>query len=258
MCRNRKAEILLIQKENHKKLNMKSTLVTKIVQAEKLTVEELFTTKGKIYTFLNPVSYLSALDHKELFSHFDGIFADGSLLVSAIKIVYGMTVTRRSLDMTSLAPLLLGYAEREEKTIYVVASKHEQVEKAVEVFRERYPRIRIIGYRNGYFSSEEEQEVEAKHIAELTPDFVIVGMGILAQERFLLKMKDAGFKGIGFTCGGFIHQTAKNEIDYYPAWVDKTNIRFIYRMYKEKHTRRRYLQAAILFPARFLWERIMG
>jgi len=233
---------------------MKSSLVNKIKNTENV-VGDLFIRKGKIYTFLNPVSYLSALDNKDLFSRFDGIFADGSLLVAAIKHVYGIAVTRRSFDMTSLAPLLLEYAEREGKTIYIVASKQEQIENAVEIFRERYPKLRIAGYRNGYFSSEDEQNAEAKHIVEVNPDFLIVGMGILAQERFLLKVKDAGYKGIGFTCGGFIHQTAKNEIDYYPAWVDKMNVRFLYRMYKEKHTRKRYMQAAILFPARFLWER---
>lgn len=37
-------------------------------------------------------------------------------------------------------------------------------------------------------------------------------MGILAQENFLLKVKQAGFEGIGFTCGGFIHQTAKMRL----------------------------------------------
>ena len=31
-----------------------------------------------------------------------------------------------------------------------------------------------------------------------------------------------------------------------------------YRMYKEKHTRTRYLQAAFLFPVRFIGERIFG
>ena len=61
----------------------------------------------------------------------DGIFADGGLLVKAIKLVYGKQVTRRSFDMTSMAPELFSYAEENGKTIYIVASKQEQVEKAV-------------------------------------------------------------------------------------------------------------------------------
>ncbi len=237
---------------------MKSLLVNKILSTEKYSVNQIFESKGKVYTFLNPVSYLTALDNKELFGQMDGIFADGGLLVEAIKMLYAKVVTRRSFDMTSMAPELFAYAVEHDKTIYIVASKQEQVEKAVEIFQERYPEVKFAGYRNGYFSSEEEMDKEAKHITELKPDFLIVGMGSLMQENFLLKVKNAGYLGIGFTCGGFIHQTSKNEIDYYPAWVDKTNLRFVYRMWKEPHTRKRYVMAGLLFPARFIAEKIFG
>lgn len=237
---------------------MFSSLVQKILAAESFSLDEVFTERGRIYTFLNPVSYLSALEHKPLFEGFDGIFADGSILVAAIRLIYGKRVTRRSFDMTSLAPELLSYAETHDKSVYIVASRQEQVEKAVGIFKKRYPKLSVAGYRNGYFASEKEQELEAQHIAGVNPDYLIVGMGALMQEQFLLKVKDAGFDGIGFTCGGFIHQTAKDEIDYYPGWVDRMNLRFLYRMYKEKHTRKRYLQAALLFPARFIAERLFG
>ncbi len=237
---------------------MKSLLVNKILSTEKYSVNQIFESKGKVYTFLNPVSYLTALDNKELFGQMDGIFADGGLLVKAIKMLYAKVVTRRSFDMTSMAPELFAYAVEHDKTIYIVASKQEQVEKAVEIFQERYPEVKFAGYRNGYFSSEEEMDKEAKHITELKPDFLIVGMGSLMQENFLLKVKNAGYLGIGFTCGGFIHQTSKNEIDYYPVWVDKTNLRFVYRMWKEPHTRKRYVMAGLLFPARFIAEKIIG
>ena len=237
---------------------MTSILIEKIAATDRYALHEIAENRGRIYTFLNPVSYLTALDNKELFSKFDGIFADGSLLVAAIKMFYGKKVTRRSFDMTSLAPQLLEYAEKNGKTLYIVASKQEQVEKAVEIFKERYPKLQFAGYRNGYFASEKEQQTEAEHIVALNPDFLIVGMGALMQERFLLKVKEKGYQGIGFTCGGFIHQTSKNEIDYYPAWIDWMNLRFMYRMYKEKHTRKRYMQAALVFPVRFIGERFFG
>lgn len=235
-----------------------SILVDKIVATEKRTLDKIFSDKGKIYTFLNPVSYLTALDHRKLFEQFDGIFGDGSILVAAIRLIYGKMVTRRSFDMTSLAPELLKYAEANGKSVYVVASRQDQVEKAILIFQERYPRLIVTGYRNGYFYSETEQEVEAHHIVNVNPDFLIIGMGALMQEQFLLMVKNMGFKGIGFTCGGFIHQTANDEIDYYPAWINRMNLRFLYRMIKEKHTRKRYAQAALLFPARFIAEKFFG
>ena len=239
-------------------LPMKSLLISKIVRTNREELYDVFSKKNRIYTFLNPVSYLIALENKSLFEQFDGIFADGSLLVSAIRLVYGKRVTRRSFDMTSLAPELLNYLMENRKTLYIVASGQEQVECAVRIFQEQYPKLRIAGLRNGYFSSDAEMDMEASHIVELNPDFLIVGMGALMQEKFLLKVKKMGYQGVGFTCGGFIHQTAMNRMRYYPDWVDKMNLRFVYRMYKEKHTRTRYLQAAFLFPARFIGERIFG
>ena len=237
---------------------MKSLLVERILATEGLGEKGFFEARGRVYTFLNPVSYLDALEHEGLFGRFDGIFADGSLLVAAIKMCYGMTVSRRSFDMTSLAPELMEYACKEGKSVYIVASAQEQVERAVQIFRKRYKGISIIGYRNGYFADEDEKDVEAQHIVELSPDFLIVGMGAIKQEEFLLKVKDAGYQGIGFTCGGFIHQTARNMIDYYPAWMDRMNLRFVYRMWKEPHTRKRYLMAGLIFPVRFVWERFFG
>ena len=120
-----------------------SILVDKILSTENSSVHQIFETKGKVYTYLNPVSYLTALDNKELFGKMDGIFADGGLLVKAIKLVYGKQVTRRRFDMTSMAPELFSYAEEHGKTIYIVASKQEQVEKAMEIFRERYPKVKF-------------------------------------------------------------------------------------------------------------------
>lgn len=237
---------------------MKSIITKKIVDTEAIPFLSLLEKEGKVYTFLNPVSYLDALKNKKLFEQFDGLFADGSLLVAAIKMVYGKKVTRRSFDMTSVAPQLFEYARNNQKSIYIVASKQEQVEKAVDIIKEKHPDLLIIGFRNGYFQGEEEQLDEAKKIVDLNPDFLIVGMGVLMQERFLLKVKNAGFRGIGFTCGGFIHQTSKDEMDYYPAWIDRMNLRFLYRMYKEPHTRMRYVKAGLIFPTRFIWERFFG
>ena len=237
---------------------MSCSLIKRILLTGSQDVNIILTNQRMVYTFLNPVSYLDAVKEKEMFNNFDGLFADGAILTSAISLLYGEIVPRRSFDMTSIAPLLFEFAERKGKSIYIVASEQAQVEKAVEIFRERYPAIRIIGYRNGYFKSEDEQYNEARHISALNPDFVIVGMGILMQEKFLLKIKDAGFQGIGFTCGGFIHQTAKDQIDYYPKWIDKYNLRFLYRMYNEPHTRMRYIKAGFVFPWRFLYERFFG
>ncbi len=232
-----------------------SPLIEKIIQTDKQSMEEVLKRGCGIYTFLNPVSYLNALDNKALFADFNGIYADGGLLVKAIKAVYGESVKRRSFDMTSLAPIVFSYAAKTGKKVAIVATKQEMVEKAVENLQKAYPNLNISYYRNGYFKSDAEKDEEAKKITSLSPDILIVGMGIVLQEDFLLRVRKAGFKGLGFTCGGFIHQTAQDKADYYPDWVDTYGLRFFYRMYKEPHTRKRYAKAAFVFPVRFLWEK---
>jgi len=235
-----------------------SLLINNIIQTNNLSVENFLRGGKGIYTFLNPVSYLDALKHKELFTSFDGIFADGGLLVKAIKMTYGASVKRRSFDMTSLAPIVFSYAAKTGKSVAIVATKQEMVEKAVANLKKSFQGLNICYYRNGYFKGEQEMDEEAKKIVTQHPDFLIVGMGIIKQEQFLLKVRDAGYQGIGFTCGGFIHQTAQDKAEYYPDWVDKHGLRFVYRMYKEPHTRKRYAKAALVFPVRFMWEKLTG
>ena len=234
---------------------MKSRFIDLINKTNKESIVKILSTEKRIYTFLNPVSYLDAKNHKELFADFDGIFADGSLLVAAIWLLYGKKVKRKSFDMTSIAPLLFKFACENSKSVYLIGSRPDEIEKAKQNLLSNYPKLNVIGYRNGYFSSAKESEIEIEKILNLNPNFVIVGMGIIKQETFLLNLKSKGYSGIGFTCGGFLHQTSKNIIMYYPRWVDQLNIRFLYRIIKEKHTRIRYFKAAFIFPFAFILDR---
>ena len=230
-----------------------SALIQKII-ATNPCFTEMFEDKGKIYTFLNPVSYLDALNNRGLFSNFDGIFVDGKFLALAVKLFYRNSVKRRSFDMTSIAPELFCYSEVHNKSVYIVAARQNEVERSVSIFKEHYPKLNFAGFRNGYFSGEQEMDSEIRKIVELDPDFVICGMGIVRQERFLERLKKAGYKGIAFTCGGFISQTAMNKIIYYPKIFDLLNLRFVYRMIMEKHTRKRYMLATFCFPVKFVRE----
>ena len=237
---------------------MSSEIIKKIIDRENISVKSVLEERGKVYTFLNPVSYIEAMRHKDIFMQFDGIFADGSILAKSIRLLYGKIITRRSFDMTSIGADLFDYSIKKGKSVYIVSSEQKSVEKAVNLIKDRYSGIQIVGYRNGYFKDDGERDEEISKIISLNPDYLIVGMGVIKQEEFLLRAKEAGYQGIGFTCGGFISQIAQNNIDYYPAWVDRMNVRFLYRIYKEPHTRKRYLKAGILFPIVFVKEKFFG
>lgn len=228
-------------------------IIEKIINSETLEEHDLFSSKGKIYTFLNPVSYLSAREYPELFASMDGIFADGSLFSLAIKMQTGISVTRRSFDMTSLASVLFRYAMDNGRALYLIGGDESDIELSVAVIQKYFPKLRIAGHRNGYFSDTgEDYRQTIAEIVKIQPDYLIAGMGVLRQERFIQDARKAGFKGIGFTCGGFFSQLAKCGIKYYPGWVDRLNLRFAYRFINEPHTRSRYLSALLKFPIAFI------
>lgn len=226
---------------------MNDLLIKKIIESETFPVSSLLQNR-LICTFLNPVSYLDAVKHVELFENFDYIFADGSLMVSMIRSLYKKKVLRRSFDMTSMAKMIFESLSKTGKSVFFVGSTQDVIEKTVSMLAIDYPSLRVAGYRNGFFDTVEEKEGTIQKILSVSPDVVIVGMGVLNQEKFLLQLKDAGFQGTGFTCGGFLHQYAVNGKQYYPNWINKYNLRFFYRMYKEPYTIKRYAKAFFVFP----------
>lgn len=54
----------------------------------------MLVSRGKIYTFLNPVSYLTALKDESLFTRFDAVMVDGSILATAIRLLYNKKIKR--------------------------------------------------------------------------------------------------------------------------------------------------------------------
>src|SRR5690606_4597421 len=103
-----------------------------------------------------------------------------------------------------------------------------------------YPDLKILGSRSGYFSDDQEKNDFLMHLAAVDPDIVVVGMGTPFQEEFLVKLTQLRWSGMGFTCGGFFHQTAKKGSSYYPRWVDKLQLRWLYRIWDEPKLIKRY------------------
>ncbi len=204
------------------------------------------------HTFLNPYSYLLSRKSKKIFNDFDFIHIDGIALVIFLKLV-GIKTTRRSFDMTSVAPLLFQHCQEQNKSIYFIGAKLEELEKTIQVFQKAYPQMNIKGFHHGYIKDQWEERIQ--EIIQLNPNFVIVGMGTPIQEQFLVDLKKQGFKGCGFTCGGFLHQS-QQEIYYYPAIFDKLNIRWVYRMIDEPKLVKRYFIDYPIFVIYFIWDAI--
>ena len=213
-----------------------------------------FSQKGRIYTCVNPFSYHMVRNNYKLFSSIDGLFVDGIFMCLLIKILWGEKVPRLSFDMTAIASDLFEFLnENINSSIYFIGAKQEEIEASVKQIHMTYPNIKILGFRNGYFTSAVERNKEIDNILNINPDFIIVGMGSPIQEQFIVDLKNSGYEGIAFTCGGFLHQTS-SSIKYYPDWINRLNLRAFYRLFHEKGMVKRLYNVLVEFPILFTYD----
>jgi exopolysaccharide biosynthesis WecB/TagA/CpsF family protein len=195
-----------------------------------------------IYTFLNPHSYLIMQENKKLYSSFDGIYLDGMATVKCLSLLHGRKFNRVSFDYSSIANDVFNFIEKNSKKIAFIGGTEQEIQSFISYMEKTRPLLDIVHYWDGYFTSIHEEEVAFAALKHSSVDFVICGMGAPYQELFLKKLKHSGWKGVGFTCGGFFKQTGSKLGDYYPAIIDKLNLRFLYRMYDEPKLIKRYMK----------------
>ena len=175
-------------------------------------------------------------------------FCDGMLMSKFMSQVTGRSVGRVSFDFTSIADPVLSDAERQGKRVYFVGARQAELELFISKIKTRYPQLIIAGYHNGYFDATQAEGIQAD-ICRSEANILIVGLGAGLQEQFEQDAQRSGFRGVSFTCGGFIRQEAMATREYYPAMINRLHLRAFYRMYREPHTIKRYL---IDYPSNFL------
>jgi N-acetylglucosaminyldiphosphoundecaprenol N-acetyl-beta-D-mannosaminyltransferase len=208
-------------------------------------IKEIINKGGSIVAFLNPSSYLLfdnyLLSNGASKIHRYMIFIDGISLVLILNFFFKVKVNRFSFDMTSVAPVVFSICAAEGRKVALVGGTESVIRSATSMFSAKYPGLDIVYIRNGYFSDESQVLETQNIIMDLNVSVVVVGMGTPHQEKFLEGLYDQGYSGTGFTCGGFFDQS-KDSLAYYPEWINKWNLRALYRLYKEpKRLWRRYL-----------------
>lgn len=213
--------------------------------------QKLFKEKCRVYSFINRTQYLKLKEYGHLYEKMDGLFVDGIFMVKCINLFTHLKIRRHSFDYTSLAKELFEYLNTNtSQTIYFIGATQEEIEKTIKIFTTQYPNMNIIGYRNGYFDKE-ALENQLKLIIEEKPDFLVVSMGFPLQDEFIVKLKEMKFSGIAFTSGAFIRQSSRG-LQYYPNWINKYNLRWLYRLFNEKGMSKRTLRNNFKFVMRFI------
>lgn len=209
----------------------------------------------QLVTCLNPY-YLIKLKKEDypLYEAFDYLCSDGIGPIKMNSWFGHPKSVRVAFDMSGLkgneglAGKVFEDCAKTGNGLYVLGSHQEAVEKFVQVLQDNYKGLIISGFRNGYIKDCWEETLDT--IMSSGAKVVIVGMGAPLQERVAVDLKNRGFIGSVYTCGGFIHQTTE-RLNYYPKWVDKYNLRAFYRIMHEKGMVKRLIETYPLFLWRY-------
>jgi len=200
--------------------------------------------RAVLVSFINPHAVGMMIDRPGYASdlaEMDILLPDGNLLASSASRQLGRVIVRESFDGNSLAPEVFAFCRTHALKVALVGGVDGVAEGAAAVFATEFD-VNVVYARSGFFNGEAELDACYDRLRALEADVVICGMGAPHQERFLLGLKGSGWRGLGFTCGGYLDQALNGGVKYYPEWVNRFNLRAPYRLFREPgRLWRRYL-----------------
>jgi N-acetylglucosaminyldiphosphoundecaprenol N-acetyl-beta-D-mannosaminyltransferase len=168
--------------------------------------------------------------HK-LFVEADLVHADGMPIVLASRLLCDKPLPER-VATTDLFHDVAKIAQQRGTTFYLLGGDGAVIEHAVRRARMLYPRLEIVGHRNGYFGREEEPGI-VEEIDALRPDILWVGMGAPAEQRFAMRNRDRlRHVGIIKTSGG-LFDFLSGKSRRAPRWMQSLSLEWAYRTWLE-------------------------
>ncbi|CAG21055.1 WecB/TagA/CpsF family glycosyltransferase [Photobacterium profundum] len=192
-------------------------------------------------SFVNPFSYQIISSDQNIINSVDVFYSDGILLTKLHNFFYKKKLERMSFDYSSIADNVLTYIQDKEMNLAIIGSKYEELEVFITTLEKRYPKLRVVYYRDGYFSESEYESIASK-VEELDADYILLGLGSPKQEIFGSFLKNRLLTNVKiFTCGGFIYQTSVKDDYYYPL-VKKFNLMWLQRFLLHDYVRKRLIK----------------
>lgn len=173
------------------------------------------------------------------------INADGASIVWASKIL-GVPLKERVTGI-DLFLKLVEVADEKGYSIYLFGAKEEVVMKVKTIFEDKYPNLKIAGYRNGYFTEQDEPAI-IEDMAQSQADMMFVAFSSPKKEYWVNKY--IGQLNIPFVMGvGGSFDVVAGVTDRAPEWMQNRGLEWFYRFIQEP---RRMWKRYIIGNAKFV------
>jgi N-acetylglucosaminyldiphosphoundecaprenol N-acetyl-beta-D-mannosaminyltransferase len=170
-------------------------------------------------------------DIRKLFVAADFVHADGMPMVLASRLLCENPLPER-VATTDLFHDVAKMAQERGTTFYLLGGTNSTIEHAVRRARMLYPRLDIVGYRNGYFGRDEEPAI-VEAIDAARPDILWVGLGAPSEQDFAMRNRDR-LRNVGIvkTSGGLFDFLSGQKARA-PKWMQAVGLEWAFRTWLE-------------------------
>ena len=215
-------------------LSMKETLeiIDKRITS-KQCLHHVVVNAGKIVAMQGDEQLMQSVNEADL------INADGQAVVWASKVL-GKPLKERVAGI-DLMSNLVQLAHTKGYKIFFLGATQEVLTKVVDTYSNQYSESIIAGYRNGYFSRDEEEEI-AQQIANSGAQILFVAISSPTKENFIYTHRHILAK-VNFVMGvGGSFDVVSGLVKRAPVWMQNTGLEWLYRLIQEpKRMWKRYL-----------------
>ncbi len=190
---------------------------------------------------------------REIVASSDVINPDGQSIVWASRFLK-KPLPERVTGIDLMQKLLKLSAEKSYR-VFLLGAREEVICELKEKLKRELPHLNLVGWRNGYFSPDEEEGI-VKEINQKKPDILFVGMSSPKKEYWMNKYQSAlkvpFVMGVGGSFDVLVGKTKRA-----PPWMQRLGLEWFYRFLQEP-TRmwKRYLVTNTLFFFYLLKEKL--
>ncbi len=182
-------------------------------------------------------------EFRAYFQAADLIHADGQPVVMASRLLTRAPIPERSATTDYFLDAAAA-AEASGLSFFLLGGTESVNARCAEILKQRYPGLRLVGRRNGYFAREDEAAVCAE-ISAAGADVVWVGLGVPLEQSFCARNKHRLKAGWLVTCGGCFNYVT-GDYPRAPLWMQQVGLEWLFRLLREP--RRLFWRYAVTNP----------
>jgi N-acetylglucosaminyldiphosphoundecaprenol N-acetyl-beta-D-mannosaminyltransferase len=176
------------------------------------------------------VTYRCATNESErsLFLQADAIHADGMPHVFVSRLRCGIALPGR-VATSDLFYDVAYEAEAKGATMFMLGATELSNATAARLVANRFPGLKLVGRRSGFFRNDDEEIRVCGQIAELAPDILWVSMGVPREQRFIVRHRHRLTSvGVIKTSGGLFDFLAGFK-PRAPVWMQDAGLEWVWR-----------------------------